>query len=42
VVYWLFLRIEQRWVLDEIRQIDEISDLNFFVRDVYDKDQQNL
>lgn len=40
--YWKFIRVEQRWVLDEIRQINEISDLNFFVIDVNDKDQQEL
>lgn len=28
--YWKFIRYENRWVLDEIRQIDEISDLDFF------------
>ncbi|MBK1809741.1 Tim44 domain-containing protein [Clostridium sp. YIM B02505] len=37
--YWKFIRKEQRWVLDEIRQIDEISDLNFFTIDVNNKDQ---
>lgn len=28
--YWKFIRNEHRWVLDEIRQIDDIEDLNFF------------
>lgn len=37
--YWKFIRKEKRWVLDEIRQIDEIDDLDFFVIDVHNKDQ---
>ena len=28
--YWKFIRSDRRWILDEIRQIDEINDLDFF------------
>ena len=28
--YWKFIRKEKRWVLDDIRQIDDITDLDFF------------
>jgi predicted lipid-binding transport protein (Tim44 family) len=28
--YWKFIRNEKRWVLDDIRQIDQITDLDFF------------
>lgn len=35
--YWKFIRKEDRWVLDEIRQIDDIDDLNFFKIEVQNK-----
>ncbi|MDZ5035042.1 Tim44-like domain-containing protein, partial [Clostridium perfringens] len=28
--YWKFIKSEKRWVLDEIKQIDDINDLDFF------------
>lgn len=28
--YWKFIRNEKRWVLDDIRQVDDITDLDFF------------
>lgn len=28
--YWKFIRNDRRWILDEIRQIDEIDNLDFF------------
>lgn len=28
--YWKFIRNERGWILDEIRQLDEINDLDFF------------
>ncbi|MCR1950793.1 Tim44-like domain-containing protein [Clostridium sp. DSM 100503] len=28
--YWKFIKNEKRWILDEIRQIDDINDLDFF------------
>ena len=28
--YWKFIRNERGWILDEIRQLDEIDDLDFF------------
>ena len=36
--YWKFIRKEYRWVLDEIRQINEINNLDFFVIDVEKND----
>lgn len=32
--YWKFIRDDQRWILDEIRQIDDIDDLDFFNIDI--------
>lgn len=32
--YWKFIRNDQRWILDEIRQIDDIDDLDFFNIDI--------
>lgn len=28
--YWKFIRVDDRWVADEIRQIDEVYGMNFF------------
>jgi predicted lipid-binding transport protein (Tim44 family) len=28
--YWKFIKNRDRWILDEIRQIDDINDLDFF------------
>lgn len=35
--YWKFIRTEKRWVLDDIRQIDQIKDLDFFRIDAHNK-----
>lgn len=28
--YWKFIRNNKRWILDEIRQIDDVDNLDFF------------
>lgn len=35
--YWKFIRGRDRWILDEIRQIDDINDLDFFGVEIDDK-----
>lgn len=35
--YWKFIRTEKRWVLDDIRQVDQITDLDFFRIDAPNK-----
>ncbi|GAA0085846.1 Tim44-like domain-containing protein [Clostridium sp. CTA-7] len=38
--YWKFIKSEKRWVLYEIKQIDDINDLDFFDINIKDKESK--
>lgn len=38
--YWKFIKNEKRWVLDEIRQIDDINNLDIFDINIKDKESK--
>ena len=38
--YWKFIRREERWVLDQIKQVKDVKNLDFFVIDVENRNSQ--
>lgn len=35
--YWKFIRVKDRWIVDEIKQIDDIDDIEFFEIEINDE-----